>query len=246
MDPRRTRSALVARLGGRLDAPRSPNAGSPASTVLDELRRCLLDGEVPPGSPIPVDEVAAVFGVSRIPVREALKTLIGEGLVEHRPNQGYRVAVLTPAELAEIYLVREVLETAALRAAVVRAGPEDDAEAVAAHQALGGALGSAQRRDSRVFHRESRRFHRALVAPCGMRRLLGMLESAWNLTEPLRPMAHLTDPERDRLHADHQRLLEAFLARDREGLLAATGMHYDRLRSVLDALPRDTGLFADS
>ena len=238
MDPRRTRSALVARLGGQLDGP--PRAGPSQSTVLDELRGCLLDGEVPPGTPIPVDEVAAVFGVSRIPVREALKTLIGEGLVEHRPNQGYRVAVLTAEELAEIYLVREVLETAALRAALARAGPDDDAEAVAAHEALGGARG----RDSRVFHRESRRFHRALVAPCGMRRLLGMLEAAWNLTEPLRPMAHLTDPERERLHADHQRLLEAFLARDPEGLLAATGMHYDRLRSVLDALPRDTGLFA--
>ena len=39
-----------------------------------------------------LDEVAAVFGVSRIPVREALKTLIGEGLVEHRPNAGYAVA----------------------------------------------------------------------------------------------------------------------------------------------------------
>jgi DNA-binding GntR family transcriptional regulator len=234
LTPRRPRSALVARLNGEL-------LGPPQAAILDELRRCLLDGEVPPGTPIPVDDVAGVFGVSRIPVREALKTLIGEGLVEHRPNLGYRVAILTSAELAEIYLVREVLETAALRAAVARAGPADDAEARAAHQAMGG----AERRDSQVFHRESRRFHHALVRSSGMRRLLAMLEAAWNLTEPLRPMAHLTDDERDRLHSDHERLLEAFLARDAEGLLAATGMHYDRLRSVLDGLPRDTGLFAE-
>jgi DNA-binding GntR family transcriptional regulator len=224
----------VARLNGEL-------LGPPQAAILDELRRCLLDGEVPPGTPIPVDEVAAVFGVSAIPVRESLKTLIGEGLVEHRPNLGYRVTTLTTEELVEIYLVREVLEVAALRAAVSRARPSDDAEALAAHQALGG----AQRRDVRVFHRESRRFHRALVAPCGMRRLLGMLESAWNLTEPLRPMAHLTDGERDGLHDDHERLLRAFLARDAETLLTTTAAHYERLRSVLAALPRDTGLFAD-
>ena len=63
--------------------------------ILDELRRVILDGAVPPGTPIPVGEVAEMFGVSHIPVRESLKTLIGEGLVAHRPNVGYAVAQLT-------------------------------------------------------------------------------------------------------------------------------------------------------
>ena len=80
--PRR-RSILISRLA---DKP----VGSPQSVILDELRRAILDGEVPPGSPIPVEQVAAAFGVSRIPVREALMTLIGEGLVDHRPNGGYQ------------------------------------------------------------------------------------------------------------------------------------------------------------
>lgn len=234
MPTRRPRSALVAMLNGALP-------GQAQTVILDELRRCLLGGEVPPGTPIPVDQVAEAFGVSRIPVRESLKTLIGEGLVEHRPNLGYRVTTLTTEELEEIYLVREVLETAALRAAVSRAGPADDAEALAAHEALG----AAQRWDVPAFHRESRRFHHALVAPCGMRRLLAMLESAWNLTEPLRPMAHLTDSERDSLHCDHEELLRAFLARDAEVVASTTAAHYERLRSVLAALPRNTGLFAD-
>jgi DNA-binding GntR family transcriptional regulator len=110
------------------------------SAILAELRRCLLDGGVPPGTPIPPDEVAAVFGVSRIPVREALMTLIGEGLVEHRPNAGYTVAKLTTAELRELYLVREVLETAALKTAVGAATAEDHAGARAAHQALEDAI----------------------------------------------------------------------------------------------------------
>src|SRR6201994_1048092 len=100
--PRR-RSILVSRL-----------VGHPEGGVLDELRAAILDGEVPPGSAIPVDAVAAAFGGSRIPVREALMTLSGEGLVDHRPNAGYRVTMMTAGEFAEIYVVREALETAAL------------------------------------------------------------------------------------------------------------------------------------
>jgi DNA-binding GntR family transcriptional regulator len=215
---------------------------SSQAAILDELRRCLLDGGVPPGTPIPPDEVAAVFGVSRIPVRESLKTLIGEGLVEHRPNAGYTVAKLTTTELREMYLVREVLETAALTAAVGSAGPDHDANARSAHTALEAAVAS---RDLRAYHRESRRFHLALVEASGMRRLLKMFESAWNITEPLQPMAHVADADRARLHRDHADMLAAFVARDAERLLGAAGTHHRRLRSSLETLPRHTGLFAD-
>ncbi|WP_439657371.1 GntR family transcriptional regulator [Lentzea sp. HUAS TT2] len=231
--PRR-RSIVVA----RLEADRG---GSAQAAILAELRRCLLDG-VPPGSAIPLDEVAAVFGVSRIPVREALKTLIGEGLVEHRPNFGYTVAKLTPEELHELYVVRGVLEAAALGAAVSRARPADDDQARAAHAALAEALAAG---DVRAYHRESRRFHLALVSPSGMKRLLDMFESAWNLTEPLQPMAHVADAERVALHADHEGMLAAFVARDAAALVEAARTHHERLRSSLAAVPRDTGLFAD-
>lgn len=230
----RRQSALIARLT-------TDGTGQSQAAILDELRRCLLDGEVPPGTPIPVDEVASVFGVSRIPVRESLKTLIGEGLVEHRPNLGYTVARLTEREMHEMYLVREVLESAALTAAVVAAAPADDAEAGAAHRALGAAM---RAHDLRGYHRDSRRFHWALVRPCGMRRLLGMLESAWNVTEPLQAMTHVGDPERIRLHTDHDEMLAAFLARDTPALLRTSRKHHHRLRATLHALPRHTGLFA--
>ena len=224
MPTRRHRSVLIARLTNE-----SP--GPPQAAILDELRRCLLDGGVPPGTPIPLDEVAGVFGVSRIPVREALKTLIGEGLVEHRPNAGYAVATLTAQELRELYLVREVLETAALTAAVDSAGARDDAEARAAHQALDLAVANG---DVRAYHRESRRFHWALVRPSGMRRLLGMYESAWNITEPLQPMAHVSEADRATLHHDHDELLAAFLTRDTPALLEIARRHHRRLQSSLE------------
>lgn len=220
----------------------SDQPGSSQAVILAELRRCLLDGGVPPGTAIPLDEVAAVFGVSPIPVREALKTLLGEGLVEHRPNAGYRVAMLTSEELHEMYLVRGVLETAALTAAVMQSTVDDHAHARDAHRALEEAVAVE---DVRAYHRESRRFHLALVRPCGMRRLLGMFESAWNITEPLQPMAHVAATDRARLHRDHGEMLTAFLARDADALVAAARAHHERLQSSLEALPPHTGLFAD-
>jgi DNA-binding GntR family transcriptional regulator len=227
--PRR-RSILIARLGGRAQG-----------NVLDELRAAILDGGVPPGTAIPVDQVAAVFGVSRIPVREALMTLIGEGLVDHQPNGGYRVAMMTARELAEIYVVREALETAALREAVARAGPEDDDRARSAHAALDAAVLAA---DGRVYHRESRRFHLALIRPCRMRRLLHMLDTAWNMTEPLQPMSHLGRADREQLHSDHIGMLGAFVDRDPDALIAVFADHHHRLQRSISTLPTDTGLFS--
>ena len=230
----RVRSVLLSRL--------TTVPGSSQSDILGELRRCILDGEVPPGSAIPVDGVAGAFGVSRIPVREALMTLIGEGLVDHRANTGYRVAKMTAQEFGEIYLVREALETAALRVAVELAGPADDAQARAAHSALEAAVVAG---DGRAHHRESRRFHLALIEPCRMRRLLHMLSTAWNMTEPLQPMSHLDAAERSLLHDDHAGMLTAFVARDADALIAVCGEHHRRLQAFIARLPQDTGLFAD-
>lgn len=172
--------------------------GTMHEVIRDELRAVILAGPARPGVPINVDDVARRFRASRIPVREALKTLIGEGLVDHEPRAGYRVAQLTRTELAELYVVREALESAALSAAVVSATVADDAEVAAAHEALTRAI---QEHDARGHHVHSRRLHFALAGPCRMRRLLGMLESAWNITEPLQPMAHISHEMTCSLHA---------------------------------------------
>src|SRR6476661_4897273 len=108
--------------------------------VLSELRRVIASGAVPPGSPIPLDDVAAFFGVSLIPVREALKTLLGEGLLAHQPRLGYTVTELSSAELDELYVVRGALEAAALDAAVRNATPADHERVRDIHAAMGRAV----------------------------------------------------------------------------------------------------------
>ncbi len=230
--PSRRRSALVEKLV--VDQP-----GRPQQESLDELRRVILDGTVPPGTPIPLAEVADLFGVSPIPVRESLKTLIGEGLVSHRSNAGYAVAQLTSQELREIYIVRETLESASLAAAVANANDEDRAAVVAANDVLQQAIRDD---DPVTYHRQSRNFHLALTRPSRMYRLLHMLEAAWNVTEPVQSMVHVASSDRAHLHTDHCQLVDAFLAGDVEQLLAVSELHAQRLNSVIATLPTDTGL----
>lgn len=217
-------SVLVERL-----APVNPGKPCSQQDVLAELRRVILAGEAPPGTAIPLDGVARFFVVSPIPVRESLKTLIGEGLVDHEPRGGYRVARLTRDELREFYVIREVLEAAALRFAVARATPRDDDAALAVQAALAESMAA---HDHRAYHRESRRFHLALLAPSRMQRLLHMFEMAWNVTEPAQPMSAVDDVAR--MHADHAAMLEAFMARDADTLVRRSRKHYKRLERAVD------------
>ena len=219
----------VADLAGPYDTPSQ-------ALVLEELRAAILSGRVRPGTPIPVDDVAARFSLSSIPVREALKTLVAEGLVAHQVRGAYVVARLTREELAELYVVRASLEHAAIAAAVSRA---TDADVALAATALAELEAATARGGTADHHRWSRRFHLALLAPCRMHRLLRMLEGAWNVTEPGRPMSHASPEATAALAADHAGMLAAFAARDAEALVALTDVHYRRLHRIVADLPAD-------
>lgn len=230
--PRR-RSIFTARL-------RSSAVEGSAPRVLDDMRDAILRGDEPPGTIIPIDSVARFFGVSQIPVREALKVLCGEGLVEHVPRVGFSVAHLTYPEFRELYDVRQALETSALRAAVGRASIADDAALREIHASMGAALAE---RDEHAYHRASRRFHLGLIEPSGMQRLVRMYVGAWNMTEPARPMARIPPTERVGFVDEHAAMLAAFVERDHERLIAESDSHYEHLRTAISTLAEDADLF---
>lgn len=213
--------------------------GGPQQTVVTELRRVILRGDAPPGTPVPLTEVAELFGVSHIPVREALKTLISEGLVTHRPNSGYTVARMTKQELHEMYVVRAALEGAALTIAAEKATDYERAVAIEANDRMAQAIRDS---DGAAFQRESRNFHMALVRPSGMHRLLHILEMSWNMIEPVQAMMHVTPDDRAKLNGDHEEMLEAFLARDTARLSAIAQRHNDSVDVAIGTPPTDTGL----
>lgn len=220
--PRRSSDivALLVRSGPYVSGPE----------VLAELRRVIASGLARPGSPIPLDGVAEFFGVSRIPVREALKTLVGEGLLEHEARLGYTVADLSPDELMEVYLVRQALEAAALGAAIRLATAADHARVRAVHESLDDERSAT---DPVAYQQASRAFHDALLRPCRMPRLLHMLDIAWNLTMPAQAMQRITEDERRLLRADHDAMLEAFVARDAPRMTELADRHHERLSDCL-------------
>jgi DNA-binding GntR family transcriptional regulator len=84
------------------------------------LRQAITTGHLKANEPLLQDEIASQLRVSHIPVREALRQLQSEGLVDYQPNRGATVSALAPAEIAEIYQIRSILETAAIRQAAPR------------------------------------------------------------------------------------------------------------------------------
>ena len=142
------------------------------SNAYEALRERILTGAISPGSRLREVELAASLGLSRTPVREALRRLEADGLVEHLPHRGAVVRVLGRQEATELYLMREVLEgTAAEQSARHMSAPEREAlrDVLEAERAV---------TDDPV---ESARlnlvFHRALAHGAHNRYLIAMLES---------------------------------------------------------------------
>ncbi|HZX69006.1 MAG TPA: GntR family transcriptional regulator, partial [Candidatus Elarobacter sp.] len=97
------------------------HAAEPRSeTLVEELREAILTGRYAPGARLVQDDLAEAFGVSRIPLREALRRLEGEGLVLISPNRGAVVRTLAPKDVVDLYDLRLALESLALRRAAER------------------------------------------------------------------------------------------------------------------------------
>lgn len=145
---------------------------SPRSTpdaITDGLRSAILSGAIAGGAPLKQNDVAAQFGVSVVPVREAFQRLVAEGLAEHRPNRGVLVTGLTDADLAEIAELRTLLEPHALRLSAPRLSSSD---LTRAEGVLRRAAGTDDLLERARLHWE---FHHALYAKAERPRLLGHL-----------------------------------------------------------------------
>ncbi len=145
-----------------------------AETVAERIARIIgeriVSGELAPGTPLRQDRIAEEFDASHVPAREAFQLLRAQGLVINEPRRGMRVAPLDPASVQEIVEIRAALETLALRLAVPRMSTGNFAQ-------IEEALAAGDRaRTMTEWEQANRAFHRALVAPCRMPRLLAMLD----------------------------------------------------------------------
>jgi DNA-binding GntR family transcriptional regulator len=214
---------------------RSVRPPTTQEAVLAELRRLIARGEIRPGAQIVQDSLADELGVSRVPLREALKMLEGEGLVTYRPHHGYFVTELSLADLLEVYRIRELLETEAVTTGLPLMTDEDVERLAEAEEEVRGASTAS---DVAAMAQTNRRFHFALIEGCSRPRLIRLIEVLWDSTEVYRAVYFADAVNRDRILDEHRALVDAVGARDLAAVLRVLDEHrrhaIEALRPVLD------------
>ncbi len=192
--------------------------------VLSQVRRAILTGKLAPGAPIRQDTLAEQLGVSRVPIREALKILEGEGQVTYRPRRGYVVAELALEDFLEVYRLRRILEEEAIRQTLGGITDEDVTRLEEAHAEV---VRSSRIHDITAMAAANRLFHFTLFEAAGMPRLLRFLNILWDATDVYRSRYYSEESNRDRVDQEHLGIIEAVRARDADELVRRLNEHRD-------------------
>jgi DNA-binding GntR family transcriptional regulator len=192
-----------------------------AEAALDELREAIVLGELVPGTPLRLEDLAGSLGMSISPIREAVRQLEALGLAEHVPHHGAKVVALDVEELRDLFQVRLALETMAVRRAAERFSEEDAARAA---ELLEECVDARARGDLRRAMRAHTEFHFALYAASGSTWLVRLIRPAWESCERYRAALLAQQGNlQDRHQALDEELLEGCAAR--EPTRAADALH---------------------
>jgi DNA-binding GntR family transcriptional regulator len=198
--------------------------------IAESIRTAILERELAPGTVLNQSSLAGQFGVSRIPLREALRTLAAEGLITNRPGVGSIVTELTPQDVGELYDIRLALEPPLAEAIIENASRKQ------VHQLEGrvAEMESAQAGDERAaFSRANYRFHQDLYQIAATRYTRNIVFLAMNLTEPYsRVYLHVLHGT-DRAQSEHREMLEAIREDDWERLRRSIEAHLSGAREAL-------------
>ncbi|MGB3483499.1 MAG: GntR family transcriptional regulator [Mycobacterium sp.] len=185
--------------------------------VASRLRAEIMSGSLKPGSFIRLDDTAAQLGVSITPVREALLTLRGDGLVRLEPNRGYVVLPMTRQGIADIFWLQSTMARELAASATARITDTEIDELGRINETLATTVESA---DSDAVVAAEFAFHRAF------NRVAGRIKLAWFLLHVARwmpPLLYAADPRWGADAVDnHHRLIAALRARDVEGAVEHT------------------------
>ncbi|GAB7386466.1 GntR family transcriptional regulator [Bacillaceae bacterium] len=169
--------------------------------VCSVLRKAILRGDLKPGERLVQAELAEALGVSRMPVREALRKLESEGLVTIEPHRGAIVKSFGIDDIREIYELRAELEKMAVEKSIRHMREEDVAEL----ERL--VLEMEQATDVEAFVEKNIEFHRLLLSRCPWNRLLEFIETLWNGFPQQTPL--LIQGQMERSNEEHRKILLA-------------------------------------
>ncbi|MHC5306570.1 GntR family transcriptional regulator [Bartonella sp. LJL80] len=216
----------------KIQAPDLGQAPVASDVILAHLRKAIADGTLDEGEPIRQDDVAALFNVSKIPVREALKRLEAEGLVEFRRNKGAIVTKLSEPEIAQIFELRAILEAAAIKRSVPNMNEETYQKASSYCEAF------EHETDVARWSELNWHFHKTLYEDAARPYLIDAIRTTYDRLERyLRVQLTLSHGKRT-ADNEHRQILAAVRARD---VSLAETLTYDHImdarRSLLDNLP---------
>jgi DNA-binding GntR family transcriptional regulator len=203
------------RLGGR-SVPRH----TLQTLVTARLREAILSGRLTPGARLQQDDLARELGVSRMPIREALRVLHSEGLAELQPHRGAVVTNLKPEEIEEVFEIRAMLEA---RAATLAAPHLRDAT-LERMRALCEEM-EAPGLDDAGWLARNHAFHTLIYPASRWPRLCALIEAQRNVTRPYLAAATTLTARRPGAQREHRQLLDAAARGDGPRLAALTEEH---------------------
>lgn len=179
----------------------------------EQIEELIVTGALQPGAKLDESDLAARFGVSRTPIREALIQLASVGIIEIRPRRGAAVPAISAHKLVEMFEVMAELEAMCGRLAARRMSPADHVKITEAHESCRAAVESG---DTDAYYLHNDRFHQLIYE--GSHNAF-LAEQVSNLQLRLSPYRRLQLRVRDRMarsFAEHQQILNAILAGDSE------------------------------
>ena len=200
------------------------------------LRERILSNDIEPGTRLVMRDVGNQYQASDIPVREALRMLERDGLVETAPYVGARVTTLTTKEVEETYFIRSHLESVATGLAADRITEEELAELDALMTKMDAAV---EAQDGPAFSDLNREFHRTIIASCGNDMLRDLTMDIWQRHSGFQRVFRKV-PERLLIsHREHQGIMAALRAHDSEEAARLALLHKRSVRDSVSTLVDD-------
>lgn len=213
-----------------------PASGSLTAEAHARIRAEILSCRLEPGQKLVIQDICDAMGFSLGAVREALSRLTAEGLVEAEPRKGFRVAPVTESELRDITMVRTKIEIACLESAIRNGSLQWESNIMALLFELSKlplADPGDPKRLSGTWADTHKRFHLALVAACDSPWLLRLRETLYLHSERYRWMSLPRDRRQRNLHAEHEAIAAAAVARDAGKACSLLVQHIAKTTQIL-------------
>ncbi|HET9341263.1 MAG TPA: GntR family transcriptional regulator [Casimicrobiaceae bacterium] len=221
-----------------MDAPRTLS-----QTICSTLAGEIIRREIAPGARLDEQSLASRFGVSRSPVRDALRQLATTRLVDYVPHRGFSVVAVDHAELDGLFEASGEIETLCARLCALRAGPAERKRIELIHQ---GAAKATVAGDDKVYSTLNEDLHQAIFQGAHNKTLAEVAQTLRQRLAPFRSrMFFAADHRMAASHDEHGVLVRAVLAQDADG--AAQAMREHAANSAINALQRlgqETGMAA--